>query len=89
MSEPMYFHGSRWGRPRGSYITVTEAGIDVDTTLKYLGLVLDARTKPREHFTRMGYHQTRDCLIGTAAALNVFFVSIITSLHHIIQLLYC
>lgn len=64
-SEAVCFHGRRRAPPRGSTISIGEVSIEVDSKMKYLGLVLDSRWSFREHFTRMVPR-----LMGAAGALK-------------------
>ena len=52
-SEAMCFHGPRNAPPPGSLLTVGGVSIGVESTLKYLGLVLDSRWNFVEHFRRL------------------------------------
>ncbi|CAG4936471.1 unnamed protein product [Parnassius apollo] len=52
-SEAMHFHGPRNRPPPGSSVMVGGVSIGVESTLKYLGLVLDGRWNFVEHFRRL------------------------------------
>lgn len=64
-SEALCFHGPRNKPPAGSHIVVGGVRIAVESTMKYLGLVLDSRWDFNEHFRRLAPK-----LMGTAAALG-------------------
>nr|XP_049691667.1 uncharacterized protein LOC126053518 [Helicoverpa armigera]XP_049704749.1 uncharacterized protein LOC126056273 [Helicoverpa armigera]XP_049706070.1 uncharacterized protein LOC126056578 [Helicoverpa armigera] len=64
-SEAMVFHGPRRAPPSGSHIVVGGARIAVESTMKYLGLVLDSRWEFGPHFRRLVPK-----LMGAAGALS-------------------
>lgn len=64
-SEAVCFHGPRRKPPPGSHIMVGGVRIGVESTMKYLGLVLDSRWDFNAHFK-----QLVPKLMGTAAALG-------------------
>ncbi|CAK1593609.1 unnamed protein product [Parnassius mnemosyne] len=64
-SEAMVFHGPRRAPPPGSHIVVCGARIAVESTMKYLGLVLDSRWEFGPHFRRLAPK-----LMGAAGALS-------------------
>lgn len=64
-TEALCFHGPRRAPPRGSHISIGEVRIEVGSSMKYLGLVLDSRWSFREHFTRLVPR-----IMGAAAGLR-------------------
>ncbi|XP_046974740.1 uncharacterized protein LOC124541011, partial [Vanessa cardui] len=64
-SEALCFHGPRTKPPPGSSIMVGGVSIAVESTMKYLGLVLDSRWNFEPHFTRLAPR-----LLGAASALS-------------------
>lgn len=64
-SEAVSFHGPRRAPPRDSHLTIGDARIGVESSMKYLGLVLDSRWNFHEHFKRLSPR-----LVGAAAALK-------------------
>lgn len=64
-SEALFFHGPRNKPPVGSHIVMGGVRIDVESTMKYLGIVLDSRWDFNAHFLRL-----MPKLMGTAAALG-------------------
>lgn len=64
-SEAMVFHGPRRAPAPGSHIVVSGARIAVESTMKYLGLVLDSRWEFGPHFRRLAPK-----LMGAAGALS-------------------
>lgn len=64
-SEALCFHGPRMMPPPGSSIIVGGVSIAVESTMKYLGLVLDSRWNFGPHFTRLAPR-----LLGAASALS-------------------
>lgn len=64
-TEALCFHGPRKAPPAGSHIIVGGTQISVESTMKYLGLVLDSRWKFNSHFQRLAPK-----LMGVAAALG-------------------
>lgn len=64
-SEALVFHGPRNAPPLGTQISVGGTSITIESTMKYLGLVLDSRWKFEEHFRRLAPK-----LVATAGALG-------------------
>ncbi|KAG7294991.1 hypothetical protein JYU34_022602 [Plutella xylostella] len=64
-SEALCFHGARNAPPPGSGIVVGGERIAVQSTMKYLGLVLDSRWNFAAHFERLAIK-----LVATCAALS-------------------
>ncbi|KAA5557027.1 hypothetical protein F3G48_33090, partial [Pseudomonas aeruginosa] len=64
-SEAMVFHGPRRAPAPGSHIVVSGTRIAVESTMKYLGLVLDSRWEFGPHFRRLVPK-----LMGAAGALS-------------------
>lgn len=64
-SEALCFHGPRRAPPRGSHILIGETRVEVQPSIRYLGLFLDGRWNFREHFRRIAPR-----LMGAAAALK-------------------
>lgn len=64
-SEAIAFHGPRRAPPLGSHIVVGGTQIAVESTMKYLGLVLDSRWDFGPHFQRLVPK-----LMGAAGALS-------------------
>ena len=64
-SEAMVFHGPRRAPPPDAHIVVGGARIAVESTMKYLGLVLDSRWDFGPHFRRLAPK-----LLGAAGALS-------------------
>lgn len=64
-SEALLFHGPRRGPPENSHIVVGGVHIAVESTMKYLGLVLDSRWNFQPHFQMLVPK-----LMGAAAKLG-------------------
>nr|BAC06456.1 reverse transcriptase [Papilio xuthus] len=64
-SEALYFHGPRSRPPPGAHIVVGGVNINIESHIRYLGLMLDGRWTFEGHFRQLGPK-----LMRTAAALG-------------------